>query len=401
MANNESNEEPKENEEPANEELPEGLTAEQAAEARPYDEVEAWKKSKNTLFGILGAIALGVAISSYLQKSEDEEAAERSLRFLRANLEEVTAEEGFLSFAEDYDDALGGVAQYRAASIQYDDGRYAEAVGNFQTAANRLKGDPLEGRALIGAAVSMLESDQVDAGKSVLSAVAGNLNLLPTDRREARFLLGVQALSENDTEGFEGQRSELGKDENASAQIARLEELKKLQALLKQAKSLPEINLAKGADYLSKQRKRKPVKETESGLLYEVLKKGSGEKPTAEDEVQVHYHGTLSDGQVFDSSKDRGEPAKFRVNQVISGWTEALQLMKTGAKWKLFIPADLAYGESGNNAIGPNEVLTFEVELLSITPPVLEPELPDLNESEPIPAIFPQEDNASDANASK
>ena len=75
--------------------------------------------------------------------------------------------------------------------------------------------------------------------------------------------------------------------------------------------------------------------------------------------------------------------------------------MKTGAKWKLFIPADLAYGESGNNAIGPNEVLTFEVELLSITPPVLEPELPDLNESEPIPAIFPQEDNASDANASK
>ena len=85
-----------------------------------------------------------------------------------------------------------------------------------------------------------------------------------------------------------------------------------MQALLKQAKSLPEINLAKGADYLSKQRKRKPVKETESGLLYEVLKKGSGEKPTAEDEVEAHHHGTLSDGQVFDSSKDRGEPAKFR-----------------------------------------------------------------------------------------
>jgi FKBP-type peptidyl-prolyl cis-trans isomerase FklB len=401
MANNESNEEPKENEEPANEELPEGLTAEQAAEARPYDEVETWRKSKNTLFGILGAIALGVAISSYLQKSEDEEAAERSLRFLRANLEEVTAEEGFLSFAEDYDDALGGVAQYRAASIQYDEGRYAEAVGNFKTAAIRLKGDPLEGRALIGAAVSMLESEQVDAGKSALAAVAENSNLLPTDRREARFLLGVQALAEENTDAFDSQRSELGKDENASAQIARLEELKKLQALLKQAKSLPEINLAKGADYLSKQRKRKPVKETESGLLYEVLKKGSGQKPSADDEVEVHYHGTLTDGQVFDSSKDRGEPAKFRVNQVISGWTEALQLMNTGAKWKLYIPADLAYGESGNNAIGPNEVLTFEVELLSITPPVVEPELPDLNESEPIPAIFPDEENASDANASK
>ena len=401
MANNESNEESKENEEPANEELPEGLTAEQAAEVRPYDEVEAWKKSKNTLFGILGAIALGVAIFSYLQKSEDEEAAERSLRFLRASLEEVTAEEGFLSFAEDYDDVLGGVAQYRAASIQYDDGRYAEAVENFQAAAIRLKGDPLEGRSLIGAAVSMLESEQADEGKSALSAVSENLNLLPTDRREARFLLGVQALAEENTEAFDTQRSELGKDENASAQIARLEELKKLQALLKQAKSLPEINLAKGADYLSKQRKRKPVKETESGLLYEVLKKGSGEKPTADDEVEVHYHGTLTDGQVFNSSKDRGEPAKFRVNQVISGWTEALQLMNIGAKWKLYIPADLAYGESGNNAIGPNEVLTFEVELLSITPPVPEPDLPDLNNSELIPAIFPEDDNASDANASK
>ena len=119
--------------------------------------------------------------------------------------------------------------------------------------------------------------------------------------------------------------------------------------------------------------------------------------PEATDEVEVHYHGTLVNAEVFDSSRDRGEPAKFRVNQVIAGWTEALQLMKVGSKWKLFIPADLAYGDRGSNAIGPNEALTFEVELLGITPPINEPELPDLNDSAPLPAVFPADSNNSGA----
>ena len=92
------------------------------------------------------------------------------------------------------------------------------------------------------------------------------------------------------------------------------------------------------------------------------------EEPLADDEVEVHYHGTLLDGQVFDSSIQRDEPAKFNVSGVIKGWTEALQLMKTGDKWKVFIPSDLAYAESGSNSIGPNETLTFEIELLGITP---------------------------------
>ena len=109
--------------------------------------------------------------------------------------------------------------------------------------------------------------------------------------------------------------------------------------------------------------------------------------------MEVHYHGTLIDGSVFDSSRDRGEPVKFKVGQVIAGWTEALQLMKVGAKWKLFIPSELAYGKRGNNSIGPNEALTFEVELLGITPPIVEPELPDLNSSEPLPAVFPEDAN--------
>lgn len=389
MANNDQNEESQQNDEPSGEQ-PDGLTAEEASETRPYDEVETWRKSKNILFSVLGAIALGVAVSSYFQSTENEESAERSLRFLRASMEEVNAEESFLSFAEDYDDSLGGVAQYRAASIQYDDGRFAEAVKNFQAAANRLSGDPLCGRALIGAGVSMLKNEQVQEGKAALSQVAINVDLLPTDQREARFLLAVQSLAEKNSVEYELQRVELGKDGNGSLHLARLDEIKKLQGLLAQAKSLPEINLAKGAKYLSKQRERKKVKETESGLLYEVIKAGTGKIPTAQDEVKVHYHGTLTNAEVFDSSRDRGEPATFQVGQVIPGWTEALQLMKTGAKWKFYIPSDLAYGENGNNAIGPNEVLTFEVELISITPPIEEPELPKLEDSEPTPAVFPE-----------
>lgn len=104
-----------------------------------------------------------------------------------------------------------------------------------------------------------------------------------------------------------------------------------------------------------------------SGLMYEVITEGSGDKPTAEDTVVTHYHGTLINGDVFDSSVDRGEPATFPVSGVIRGWTEALQLMNVGSKWKLVIPSDLAYGERGaGGAIGPNETLVFEVELLEI-----------------------------------
>ena len=144
-----------------------------------------------------------------------------------------------------------------------------------------------------------------------------------------------------------------------------LEDLIKTNNFLAVAKSLPDINLAKGQAFLEKNGKRKGVFTLESGLQYEVLTKGSGISPKSEDKVEVHYHGTLIDGEVFDSSIDRGEPTSFQVDGVIKGWTEALQLMKQGAKWKLFIPADIAYGETGSNSIGPNETLIFEVELLN------------------------------------
>ena len=110
------------------------------------------------------------------------------------------------------------------------------------------------------------------------------------------------------------------------------------------------------------------METTESGLQYEVLEQGDGEKPAATDTVQVHYTGELLSGEVFDSSRERGEPVTFALNQVIPGWTEGLQLMSEGARYKLYIPSDLAYGPGGNRAIGPNETLVFDVELLEINP---------------------------------
>lgn len=127
-----------------------------------------------------------------------------------------------------------------------------------------------------------------------------------------------------------------------------------------------EKQLAAGNAYLAKNKAKPGVTTTASGLQYEVLKSGSGPKPKATDTVKVHYHGTLIDGTVFDSSVQRGEPIEFPVTGVIQGWVEALQLMSVGDKWRLTIPPAIAYGEHGKGDIPPNAVLIFEVELLGI-----------------------------------
>ena len=125
----------------------------------------------------------------------------------------------------------------------------------------------------------------------------------------------------------------------------------------------------KGEQFLKENAKKDGVKSTASGLQYKVIKEGAGKSPAATDTVTVHYRGTLIDGKEFDSSYKRGEPAQFPLNRVIKGWTEGVQLMKEGAKYQFFIPANLAYGERGtpDGAIGPNETLIFEIELIKVS----------------------------------
>ncbi|HKK57485.1 FKBP-type peptidyl-prolyl cis-trans isomerase [Marinobacter sp.] len=135
-----------------------------------------------------------------------------------------------------------------------------------------------------------------------------------------------------------------------------------------QQQELAQKNLEAGQQFLAENAEREGVQTTESGLQYEIIEEGDGDTPSAEDRVRVHYTGELISGQVFDSSRERGEPVTFGLNQVIPGWTEGLQLMPEGSRAKLYIPADLAYGPGGNQRIGPNETLVFDVELLKINP---------------------------------
>lgn len=169
-------------------------------------------------------------------------------------------------------------------------------------------------------------------------------------------------------DGLGGGQALLSEEEiQAAMQSFQADMLAKQQ---EKSKAASAKNQQEGDAFLTKNKARKEVKTTASGLQYEVLKEGTGPTPKATDQVTVHYKGTLLDGTVFDSSYDRNEPATFAVNQVIPGWVEALQLMKTGAKHKVYIPASLAYGETGAGPqIGPNSTLVFEIELQSIGAP--------------------------------
>jgi FKBP-type peptidyl-prolyl cis-trans isomerase len=132
-------------------------------------------------------------------------------------------------------------------------------------------------------------------------------------------------------------------------------------------KKIADENMAVGQKFLAENAKRSEVKTTASGLQYEIVKAGNGPIPTESDRITVHYHGTLIDGTVFDSSIERGQPATFIVTQVIAGWTEALKMMPVGSKWKVYVPSDLAYGVRGNGPdIMPNSTLIFDMELLGI-----------------------------------
>lgn len=167
---------------------------------------------------------------------------------------------------------------------------------------------------------------------------------------------------------FLGIKDALGNVEMPISQEKIQEAYDVIQTELQKSKAAAETKCKEdGASFLAENAKKEGVAVTESGLQYEVITEGSGEKPSRESTVRTHYHGTFIDGRVFDSSVDRGQPAEFPVGGVIAGWTEALQLMSVGSKWRLTIPYNLAYGEQGSQgAIPPFSALVFEVELIAI-----------------------------------
>jgi FKBP-type peptidyl-prolyl cis-trans isomerase FklB len=169
-----------------------------------------------------------------------------------------------------------------------------------------------------------------------------------------------------DVESFVKSFTEIMKNEEPSMSLE--EATQHIQAYFSAKQNdMIQMNKQEGELFLSENKKKENVVVLPSGLQYEVLTEGKGAIPTANDKVKCHYHGTLIDGTVFDSSVERGQPAVFGVTQVIKGWVEALQLMPIGSKWRLFVPSDMAYGEQGaGNDIQPNETLIFDVELLGI-----------------------------------
>ena len=215
---------------------------------------------------------------------------------------------------------------------------------------------------------AVAESDSEEKGKKTA---------LDTDIKRASYLLGyrqLQGLLEQtegtiDAAAFVQGASDLASATDSQVDLASAQQL--MQAL-QEAVSAKQMAASQGVreagdKYRTEYAAQDGVTALPSGLLYEVITEGSGDKPKATDTVTTHYHGTLVDGTVFDSSVDRGQPASFPVNGVIRGWTEALQLMSVGSKWRLVIPPELAYGDRGAGAqIKPGATLVFEVELLGI-----------------------------------
>jgi len=172
--------------------------------------------------------------------------------------------------------------------------------------------------------------------------------------------VSLEAILAGLTDAFNGAESRVN-EADLSASFKVIRELMQAEAAAK-----AEAAAAAGKAFLAENAKRDGITTLASGLQFEVLTAGEGAKPTRESNVRTHYHGTLIDGTVFDSSYDRGQPAEFPVGGVIAGWTEALQLMNAGSKWRLYVPSELAYGAQGVGSIPPHSTLVFDVELLDV-----------------------------------
>lgn len=219
--------------------------------------------------------------------------------------------------------------------------------------------------ALAGAAPAQEESDQSDLSYMLGYDVGGRLAEMEVDLDYERFMEALRDAMGGEENALDEERlNEIRTAFNTTQQelMARQQEERR-----KELAEASERNKADGEAFLAENAQREGVFTTDSGLQYEVVEMGEGARPSAEDTVTVHYTGTLIDGTRFDSSVDRGEPATFALNRVISGWTEGLQLMPEGSKFRFYIPADLAYGgRSMGEVIGPNSTLIFDVELLKV-----------------------------------
>jgi FKBP-type peptidyl-prolyl cis-trans isomerase FklB len=208
---------------------------------------------------------------------------------------------------------------------------------------------------------------KADKSPKAIGSYGLGMNLgrsLKTDGME----IDLDSLAQGVRDGLQGVQPRYTEDELRAAFKTLQADLETKRAQREQ--TLGDKNKTEGEAFLAKNKSKQGVTALKSGLQYEVLRSGNGASPKAEDTVKVHYEGTLLDGTVFDSSIKRKEPAEFPVNAVIPGWTEALQLMKVGDRWRLYIPSNLAYGQKGaGGMIGPNAVLVFDVQLLDIQPP--------------------------------
>lgn len=202
-----------------------------------------------------------------------------------------------------------------------------------------------------------------------ISKVSYGIGLnIASNFKDQKIDIDKTAFQQGLSDGFEGADPKL--DQQAIMEAMQTFQKEQMEKQLAEREAASTKNKADSDHFLEENAKKEGIKSTESGLQYEVVTEGTGAKPTADDTVTVQYRGTLTNGDEFDSSYSRGEPATFRVSNVIPGWTEALQMMPVGSKYKIYIPSNLAYGESGAGAkIGPNQALIFEVELLDIVKP--------------------------------
>ena len=224
--------------------------------------------------------------------------------------------------------------------------------------------------AVLSLALPTMASAQLDTEQDKLSYVIGmdignSLKQLNAEFNLEAMALGIKAVLESETPLLD--QAEAEQIKQAFFQKVQAEAQQKAAAAAEEQAAAGQKNLQAGQAFLTENKTKEGIVETASGLQYQVLQEGDGPKPKASDTVTVHYRGTLLDGNEFDSSYSRGQPATFGLNQVIAGWTEGVQLMPVGSKYKFFIPSNLAYGEQGaGGRIGPNETLIFEVELLEI-----------------------------------